>query len=420
LLDRKARAPLDALPVDSDFTTALAAYGVVEANTRALNNAIRLVNALAGAKKKETAAANIKAAEAELAHRKAIKTRHAEPVAALCADHASLVAAKEAIDKRKEAIRRTLDRHTTDVVKPYERRINALLDAFNAGFTITETKHSYPSGIATSSYQLVINNIAVDVGDGKTPTDTPSFKNTLSGGDRTTLALAFFLANLERDADIAHKIVVFDDPLNSQDAFRRRQTVHEIMKVAGRCAQVIVLSHDATFLKQVWDKSPAAERISLTIADHRAQGSKIIPMNLEKACQGRTATDIDDLQTYLMTGAGNLLDLIRKMRVVLETYCCTTYPTCFQAGQDWLGDIVRKTREGGDTHPMHALYDELDQINDYTSQYHLGEDVADAVPDHIDPTELTGYVRRTLKIVNALQAWLGVSLRVGLLYTARR
>ena len=167
---------------------------------------------------------------------------------------------------------------------------------------------------------------------------------------------------------------------------------------------MIVLSHDATFLKQVWDKAPAAERISLTIADHRAQGSKLMPIDLEKACQGRTATDIDDLQTYLTTGAGNLLDIIRKMRVVLETYCCTTYPTCFQAGQDWLGDIVRKTREGGATHPMLALYDELDQINDYTSQYHHGEDVADATPDQIDPTELTGYTRRTLKIVNALQA----------------
>ncbi|MCS1408377.1 MAG: hypothetical protein M2R45_01552 [Verrucomicrobia subdivision 3 bacterium] len=37
------------------------------------------------------------------------------------------------------------------------------------------------------------------------------------------------------------------------------------------CAQVIVLSHDATFLKQVWDKAPAAERIAFTLADHRAQ-----------------------------------------------------------------------------------------------------------------------------------------------------
>jgi hypothetical protein len=91
------------------------------------------------------------------------------------------------------------------------------------------------------------------------------------------------------------------------------------------------------------------------------------------------------------------------MRVVLETHCITTYPTSFAPG-DWLGDIARKTREGGDKHPARALYDEIDQINGYTNQYHHGEDVADATPDQIDPTELTGFTRRTLKIVNALQA----------------
>jgi hypothetical protein len=94
---------------------------------------------------------------------------------------------------------------------------------------------------------------------------------------------------------------------------------------------------------------------------------------------------------------------MRKMRVVLETHCRTTYQASFQTG-DWLGDIVRKIREGGDGHPAKALYDELDQINSYTSQYHHGEDVGDLTPDQIDPRELTGYARRTLKIANALQA----------------
>jgi len=40
-----------------------------------------------------------------------------------------------------------------------------------------------------------------------------------------------------RDPAIASKVVVFDDPFNSQDAFRRRQTVHEITKVAGKTAR---------------------------------------------------------------------------------------------------------------------------------------------------------------------------------------
>lgn len=355
-------------------------------------------------KKEETGAADVKTAEAELARLNAIKVRHSDPVAGLCVEHASLTATKAEVDERKAKVRAQLDEHSRNVMQSYERRINHYLDAFNAGFSIAETRHGYPGGTAASFYQLVINDTAIDIGDGRTPPDRPSFKNTLSAGDRTTLALAFFLAHLEQDQVLAQRTVVFDDPFSSQDAFRRRQTVHEIAKVARNCAQVIVLSHDATFLKQIWDKAPAAERVALTIADHRAHGSKIMPIDLERACLGRTATDIDDLLTYVATGAGNLLDLIRKMQVVLETHCWTTYPASFENGQDWLGEIVRKIREVGDQHPARDLYDELDQINNYTSQYYHGEDMADATPDQIDPRELTGYVRRTLRIVNALQA----------------
>jgi wobble nucleotide-excising tRNase len=85
-------------------------------------------------------------------------------------------------------------------------------------------------GVATSSYQIVIEATHVDLGDSKTTIDKPSFRNTLSAGDRTTLALAFFLANLEGEADLANRLVVFDDPFNSQDSFRRSQTIFEIKK----------------------------------------------------------------------------------------------------------------------------------------------------------------------------------------------
>ncbi|MCS1408376.1 MAG: hypothetical protein M2R45_01551 [Verrucomicrobia subdivision 3 bacterium] len=65
---------------------------------------------------------------------------------------------------------------------------------------------------------------------------------------------------------------------------------------------------------------------------------KIIPVELEHACQSRTATDIDDLLAYLTTGAGAPLDLIRKMRAVPETHCWTAYPVCLfpnRAGYAW-------------------------------------------------------------------------------------
>ena len=181
---------------------------------------------------------------------------------------------KAVIDAQKDTVRAQLNTHTATVATPYQTRINELLDDFNAGFTIDHTQHSYTGGVATLSYQLVINKKAVDVGIGNTPHSQPSFRNTLSAGDRSTLALAFFIAHLERDSNLAQTIVVFDDPFNSQDAFRRKQTVHEIMKIGRKCAQVIVLSHDPTFLKQIWEKCETANRASIGIIDYGRRGSK--------------------------------------------------------------------------------------------------------------------------------------------------
>jgi wobble nucleotide-excising tRNase len=399
LLTQKAHAPLDVVELSTEFTVAENRYNELLDAVRKVNDHILIVNGTIAAKKAEANTDDLKKAQATLSRLKAIKKRYEPEIVALVDRHTELAIEKFKIETDKEEVRRKLDAHTNTVVKPYELRINHYLSAFNAGFRIAETKHAYPGGVATSSYQLVINDVPIPLGDSKTPASQASFKNTLSAGDRTTLALAFFLAHLERDAEVGGKIVVFDDPFNSQDSFRRRQTVHEIIKVAAKAAQVIVLSHDPTFLKQVWDKSPPNDRVSLAITDHRTSGSKIASVDLDEICRGRTATDTDHLQAYMTTGAGQSLDIIRKMRVVLETYCRTTYPSSFLPA-DWLGDIVRKIREGGAAHPASSLYEDLDQINDYTSQYHHGEDVADTTPDQIDPNELSGYVGRTLRIVN--------------------
>ena len=64
---------------------------------------------------------------------------------------------KATFDQQKVAVRAELEEHSTKVMKPYEGRINQLLDNFNAGFSIAQTKPAYGGGVASSTYQLVIN-----------------------------------------------------------------------------------------------------------------------------------------------------------------------------------------------------------------------------------------------------------------------
>ena len=405
LLKRKVQAPLE--PVDTsrrDFTVAASTYHDARSSVSKLSAAIRTTNKLLAAKKEETGAADLSAATVELARRKAIKLRHAKAMAGLCADHIRLTREKVGLEGQRSQVRSELDAHSRNVIRPYEQRINHYLESFNAGFEIRNTKHAYRGGTAASSYELVINNTSVALGDGRTPDTVPSFKNTLSSGDRTTLALAFFLAHLDRDQDLAEKVVVFDDPFSSQDAFRRSRTIHAIARIAQRCNQAITLSHDALFLRGVWNKAPSNQRVGLNLVDHGASGTKIMPLEVDRACQGRTATEIDRLQSFLTTGAGDPIDVIRKMRGVLETYLWTTYPGSFDAGHDELGAMLGKIRNGGGSHPAAGLYDRLDPLNDYSRDYHHGENPADGASEQIDGQELAGYVRETLKIVNAIQA----------------
>ena len=404
LIEKKDGSPLDAITLDTSFDTALEIYRKAERGARKVAEATSKVNVLISDRKDKAAALDVRKAQTELAVLGATKVRYTEAVKKLCSNYGALVKNKEMVEQKKSETRELLDAHTNHIIKPYETRINHYLSAFNSKFRIAETQHSYAGGTAASTYQLVIRDKAVELGKGKTPDELPSFKNTLSAGDKMTLALAFFLAHLESDPNLANKTVVFDDPFTSQDAFRRRQTVQEIIKVGKSCDQVIVLSHDATFLEQIWDKVGPGERTALSISDYRSQGSRIMPVDLKRACRGRTAQDIDDLQTYLTTGEGNEIDLIRKMRGVLETFCWTHYPSAFSAEHDWLGGIVGKIREAGEDHPAWDHLTELADINDYTREYHHGEDLAKVTSRQIDQQELTTFVTRAVQLVNALQA----------------
>lgn len=391
------------MTLGSDFAAALAQFEVARAAVDGYNAAITTGNVEIAAKKAAVASGDIKKEELVLARLVAQKSRHDPGVASLCSEYLRAFKEKDELDAKKAHVRSELEEYTNKVIKPYEGRINQLLDNFNAGFKFAQTKPAYVGGVASTTYQLVINDIGIDLGDGKTPADRPSFKNTLSAGGRSTLALAVFIAHLERDPNRANHIAVFDDPFTSQDSFRRRQTVYEMAKVGAACRQLIVFSHDATFLRQVRDKSKASECVVLQLVDQRNLGMKIMLCDLDQACRGRAASDMDDLQAYAATGAGKDRDIIRKMRVVLETYCRATYQGSFTS-DDMLGGMVETIRKGGDTHPAWAAVDELEQINDYSRDHHHGEDPEDGSADFIDPRELDGFVRRALQLVNNLQA----------------
>jgi len=302
LLDIKAGTPLEAVPPNNRFTQSLSDFEALRTSFGAYNAAVATANAVITARKQQAQAANVREVEAALTGLKAQKARHTDEIRALCATDARLQQEKTALEGEKGTAREQLDRHTQQVITQYGQKINWYLERINAGFWITTPTHTYRGGPPSTSYQIVINQNAVDLGDSQTPPDRPSFKNTLSAGDRSTLALAFFLAQLEQDQNRAHKTVIFDDPFTSMDGFRRNHTVHQIYRCGETCAQVVVLSHEPGFLHLLWERIAPADRKTLVMARVGEENTTIVEWDIEKAVQARYRADLDTLQRFFSLG----------------------------------------------------------------------------------------------------------------------
>lgn len=399
LLDKKAAAPLESILLDQRFGTATNVVAALRSSAGEYNQAVGKAGGVIEAKRASLEGANEDSVRSELQRLKVTNSRHTSEAVKACNEYAGAVIEKEKLEEKKETAREKLDQHTKTVIGTYEKTINKLLTDFQAGFRITGTKHAYPGGVPSSSFQILINDTAVPLGDEKTPLNSASFKNTLSAGDKSTLALAFFIAQLEHDVDRATRIVVFDDPFNSQDAFRKEQTVQKIRKCGEASLQVIVFSHDRNFLRRLNDhlNQRNLDTKCLTLTRMGEKLSKILPWDINEATQSNHHANLIALSSFYNTNDGKPIDISAKMRTVIETHCRMLYPSIFDKDEQ-LGGICGKVRGLDASHELAAFYDDLDSINEYSRDHHHGD--KPGVPHtFIDEVELQGYVEKTLTFV---------------------
>ena len=129
---------------------------------------------------------------------------------------------KNAAEKEtaRDAARSALDTYRTNVFR--DMRPPSMI-AFAVSMLASGSIVSRPRTIRSRyscTYNVLINNQSVPVLAANPAPGTPSFKSTLSAGDRNTLALAIFFASLKQDANLTDKIIVIDDPISSLDDHR--------------------------------------------------------------------------------------------------------------------------------------------------------------------------------------------------------
>lgn len=401
LLQAKQAAPLERLIPDDPDLIALNSYhshlqGIRKLNEElsTANEAIRDVQRLAMATNKEEVLV-------ELAKLNAIQARFSEEVALLCEDYIQEKEAKGKAEVERNEVRNELNQYRENVFPELQNGVNRYLQQFNAGYRIgslAPVNLGRGSG-STCTYNVVINDSPIAVKSSNTPPGRPSFRNSLSAGDRKALALALFLSSLDQDPNLANTVVVIDDPISSMDDHRSLTTVQAVRNLAKRARQVIVLSHNKRFLCNIWNGADRKECRSLEIG-RIGDESAIREWDVKQD----SVTEHDQrhklLQEYTVNQSGNKREVAAAIRPHLEGFLRVACPDCFPPGK-LLGPFIGDCRNKGGR-PDEILSEdtilELNNIVEYGNRFHHDTNQAWQT-EEINSTELLGYVRRTLVFV---------------------
>jgi len=397
-LAAKAQAPLEAFALSAD---AIAAIELHQRNMNLVdtyNERLREANEGIAVVKEGVGTANAGVLQANVARLKAVRARHSAAIVPLCDGYSNAKRAKNATEQLRDTAKTALDQYRNTAFPGYQTAINIYLTRFNAGFQVDRVTSTDTRGGPTCNYSLVINNSHVAVAGGVERAGEPSFKTTLSAGDRNTLALAFFFASLDQDPALATKIVVIDDPVSSLDEHRILATTQELRRFSQRVAQLIVLSHSKTFLCRLWEGTDSTSRSALKI-ERDGTGSTLVAWDVRQDAITEHDRRHVLFLSYRANGPnGTSREVARSIRPHLEAYLRTACPDTFPPGT-LLGHFhgVCQQRYGlvNQILDRHHI-DELHDLKEYSNRYHHDTNAAWET-ETINDAELLGYVGRALE-----------------------
>jgi len=225
---------------------------------------------------------------------------------------------------KKNEKRKELEAYTKTIFNTYQKRINVLLGTLGADFKITDlmgkTDERANESYSDFGFLILKKKVPLKVHQD----DAPCFKNTLSEGDKSTLAFAFFITSLEKTPDLDKEIVILDDPLSSLDETRREATARLLLELSPKLNQLCVFTHKKDFLWMVFDKIP--NNAVLQIRSDKTNGSWLEPFDVEDDRKGDYVQMVEDMQRYLTEDFGPTPDTMQgNIRKVFEVVLKTKY-----------------------------------------------------------------------------------------------
>ncbi len=258
------------------------------------------------------------------------KYRHSKEGVSLTKDYFD--AEKLIKDKKKEVknLRDEINQETKKTIVDNQKEIEKVLkNELRAEFSIQ--KLDSRSNLTRSKshfvdYEFAFGSQVVPISNKRSqddiePKDKYYFGNTLSDSDRRLLAIAIFISKLQTDKFLNKKIVVFDDPFSSLDSNRKDALVRTIVKIKNQSneepEQVIILTHDDSFLARLQSKIPKNETKFLQIKNSGSAGSSIVKCDVENVIEEEFFKSVKFIKDSVDNNR-NVDEAIGKVRKCLE------------------------------------------------------------------------------------------------------
>jgi len=339
---------------------------------------------------------NLLVLKQELTKLKTNKQRYDINVKRLCDEYLSIEGNYRKCNEEKKEKQKQLTEFNDNTLKSYQSSINEVLSRYGADFKIVEIKSASPGGKPSISYCLQINGEQIQLGSVET-TNKPCFRTTLSDGEKNALAFAFFISHVSQMNNLSEKVLIIDDPITSQDRNHRGCTKNEIRHISEKVEQVIVLSHDPLFLKEIGEYLRPK---NLSIVRSGKNGVILTNWDIEEEVKSQYEKDYSKLEEFVLNGNRDLIDIARCLRTTLEGYLRAHFPNKFSSNE-WLGDFVMKIDEGDEETfgSVKKRVNDLREIKDYSKRYHHSESNNISHMSNLTDSELLVFVKKTIEFI---------------------
>ena len=403
ILRKKKESPIEIMELSGEILDAIKVYKThareIDELSKRLLKCNNEINAL-----KKSKQPDVTGIEKEFNLLTRTKQRYEPKIHTLCGQFMNERNAKKCAEKRRDDARLGLDEYRQKIFKEYGEGINKYLCKFNANFQIKEISHVNHRSGSLCNYYIEINGEKVKIES----ESGPSFRNTLSSGDRSALALAFFFLSVLKDKNSSKKIVVIDDAMTSLDGHRRRSTVQEIKKLHGIVDQVVILSHDKEFLRLFWRSKECKDNRAAMQILRAGDSSGISEWEIEEDMAKEHLKKYKIVRGYIkIQEPGKEHEVGSCLRCILENFIEISYPMDYPA-EEPLGHFLKRCRDHAQNgcEPILSCEEthELAELLDYANKFHHKSESGGS-HDHlpINDQELAKFCSRTLKFCSRSQ-----------------